>query len=105
MVRLFSPPRARIIVPTPYQRRMRSHPDMVEIGDISRDDFDRQMRVYKRDAEKESREAIGKAADEFVGGLGETREALLAEMTRENRGNGDRPPPAPDTGKEIANAE
>ena len=84
LTRLFSPPRSRPIVPTAYQRAMRAHPDMVEIGDIPQDEYRREMARYKKEADEDSRAAVGKAADEFVEGLGDSREDVLAAMQSED---------------------
>jgi len=96
MERLFSPPRARPVVVSAYQREMRRHPDMVEVGE-SRQEFDAEMRRWKREAEAERSERIGQAADELVSELGEVRETVLSKLDGGSRDDGGRtsPPPAP----------
>jgi len=82
--RLFSPPRARPVVPTAHQMAMKLRPEMVEVGDMPLEDLRREMSRYKDDARKESDAAIEKAADEFVGELGEAREGVLQAMLEED---------------------
>ncbi len=56
---------------------------MVEVGDISQEDYRKEINRYKREAHKESQEQIGKAADEYVAELGDAREGVLAELRKE----------------------
>jgi len=96
MERLFSPPRARPVVRTAYQRAMARNPDMVEVGD-SREEFDRELARWKREADQARREKIGQAADELVSELGEVRESVLVSLdggSRVKTKDGS-PPPAP----------
>ena len=92
--RLFSPPRSRPVVLTSYQMRMKKRKDFVEVGDMTLDEVKAETTKYKKEAEVERTAKVGKATDEFVSELGETREAVLQELTRRTEPD----PPAPGIG-------